>query len=212
MNLMDDTVQGHSRGQDQNPAMTRYLARIHRGLLCVDSDRRREIMDELADSLFERAREQGGEGADFQTTAVALADPPEMVVRRYRDIYGYGTFWTLGAIGVIILVALFTRPQMVDEDRPGRTAMLVIMSLTYLVLLPHYSLAGGWKVGLGCGLAGAFLRTLALLGFLGSGSVEDVSTGLFATAYLMLTVAGLALGTLPGMMKSGYLRRYHWLD
>lgn len=197
---------------DRDPSVDRYLERVRRGLACLDAQQRNEIMDELTDSLMERAREEGGEGRDFQATAVALADPPETVVSRYRDIYGYGNLWMAGALLVTLLVALLTRPQIVDQDRAGRTAMLVLMTLVYLFLMVHYSLAGGWRVGLVCGLLGGLTRLVALNRYLASDSTQGLDTGLFTATYLLVTLAGVVLGVLPGWYKGEYLKRYHWLD
>ncbi len=196
----------------RDPAMERYLERIRRGLLSLDGGQRQEIMDELSDSLMERARQEGGEGRDFQATAVALAEPPEAVVRRYRDIYGYGTPWTVGAILLTMFVALFTRPQMADVDQGGRTGMMVLMTLIFLVLMVHYSLAGGWRAGLACGVAGGLVRLLSLGRFLAGDPAEDLDTNLFTASYLLVTLAGVVLGFLPGWLKAEYLSRYHWLD
>lgn len=196
----------------RDSSMDRYLERVRLGLICLDASRRQEIMDELTDSLMERASEEGGQGRDFQATAVALAEPPESAVRRYRDIYGYGTIWTAGAILLTMLVALFTRPQLVDQDQAGRSAMLVLMSLVYLILMVHYSLAGGWRVGLACAVLGALVRLIALGRFLAGDITDDLDTGLFMATYLLVTLAGVVLGVVPGRLKSDYLKRYHWLD
>lgn len=192
-----------------DPSTARYLARVGRGLRSVGGQKRKEILEELADSLAERARDQGGQGADFQATAVALAEPSAAVIRRYRDIYGYGVGWTVGALVLTGLLALLTRPQLVAD---GQAGLFVLATLIYLGLLIHYSLAGGWRVGLACGLGGAVLRLLGLGAFLADEATQGVRTGLFVAAYLLVTLTGIALGYGPGWLKAGYLRRYHWLD
>lgn len=191
------------------PDAQQYLERVHRGLMCLEREKRAEIMAELTDSMLERMAGTEGQDARQKAETVALAEPPQKVIQRYRDLYGYSRGWTIGAVLITTLFALASRPALVLDERAG---LFVVATLAYLLATLYYSLNGGWQTGLACGVAAGLVRLVTLSNMLRMGTAEELDTGLFVVSYVLVTLAGLALGYLPGKLKQNYLEKYGWTD
>src|SRR2546422_6383200 len=100
-------------------AVDAYLAQVSRGMAGMDPTVRADVVMELRSHLRDASAEAGDE------RAVAAAEPPKLVARRYKQLYGYGRAYQASFVLIGAALAVPTLPILLYSDVVPWIASLV---------------------------------------------------------------------------------------
>jgi len=178
-----------------------YLRRVARGLAGMDPRVREDVLRELRAHLHDSAAETD------EVRAVSVAEPPEALARRYKEMYGYGKAYQALFVALSAVLAVFTLPLFLFL---GEGTLAIGVSLAFLGILVAYlmwvAVAAGSTAGLRAGIAACATRfgALAALGAVAGAVVEGAGGWVLFTATSLLLIL---LGWLPGRAREKWGRR-----
>jgi len=175
-----------------------YLNQVRRSMVGMDPAMRDDILRELQSHVADATAANGGNVG----TTLSQLGAPQVVGRRYRELYGYGRTFQLLFYAVGFLLAIPSVPVL-SASTEGLFPFT--FSLVFLAIVAGWtiwvSVAAGSRAGLGAGLAAFASRFLAL------GAAILVEPGTVVTAegfvlFLATSAMVILLGWLPGTAKT----------
>ncbi|TLZ42129.1 MAG: hypothetical protein E6K19_08425, partial [Methanobacteriota archaeon] len=135
-----------------------YLADVRRAMAGMSTAVREDILRELRGHLAESAAANGGN----VDASVAALGPAKEVGRRYRDLYGYGTGYTVLFAAISFLLAVPSIPVLVVG---AESLFPFVLSIPFVIGAAAWilwvSVRAGTRAGVVSGVAGMTGRLAA---------------------------------------------------
>ncbi len=181
-----------------------YLSRVRAGLGGMDSRVKEDIIRELKTHIADLVRINNGN----VNVAMTQLEPPNIVARRYKELYGYATPFKGLFVVLAGVLAVLTLPVLQIGGEEVTIPLLVsLVFLTILVLLLIFTgMKAGMVVGFVAGLVACVIR-LALFGvlFLIGGENVFIEAG-GASLFVVVSVLLVLIGYLPGEAKAKWVK------
>lgn len=161
---MGKGYQKRGKGGEKIGAIAKYLARVRFALLPLRADKRKEILAEIKDDIESRARESGIKGEAEEKKFVQSLDNPDILAKRYIEIYGISFSYLLLLVAGGVILAFFSMPLIpfpggIYIYSEGLAAFSVLLVTLYLIWIFIRFPGKCWAVG----GAVVFTRILAYL-------------------------------------------------
>lgn len=155
-------------------------------MIWADSKVREGVIREMRSQLYEK-----GSAIGSPIEAVSSMEPPNVVSARYKEIYGYGTaFSVIVAIGASLLALLTLTPL----NSGVENILAVVFYPLLLVVVAYVAFAGGRNAGLIVSAGPIVVRLLMLVILTMLNDFEPAGIVMFLIATAIIPIAAYVGG------------------
>ena len=180
-----------------------YLHDIGRRLAGMDSQIRKDVLQELRSHLMESVAANGGNvGA-----AVAGLGDATAVAKRYRELYGYGATYRALFAGIAGVLGVFTVPVLFAGDEAIFPFFIsaIVLSVAFAFLI-WTSLAAGNRAALMAGAVALLGRMAGFIFALGVNRGASLVTADGLALFGLVSVLLVLVAWIPGKAKETWKR------
>ncbi len=179
-----------------------YLGRLRRQLFGFPTGVRENILREIESHVLDTATEIGGGTDAAVAQVVAELQPPRVVARNHRDVYGYSFEFRALFIFLAGLLGILSLPR--NPILPGSELVGPVVLAFLVVYLILVSLSAGKTVGVYSGGVAAVLRLVSFILIFAAVSGEALPFTdqiLEFAGFVLASVLLILVGYLPGRGK-----------
>jgi hypothetical protein len=182
-----------------------YLSSVKRWMFGMPRKVKKGIIEELRGHIMESAQVMGGPSAI--ESVVRGMEPPRKMAKRYKQIYGYGLFFKILFVIIIIFLSIWTVPvwEVAIPDFSTTFVFLILIVILFLV-----GSKAGKRMALVIGFS-AFLTRFIVLGLIAAAAGEyGIIQGGGAFVFFLSSVLLVLIAYLPARTIEKWEERKAW--